>query len=93
MSVTLDVSRLSGWLNAYAFCRVEGKAWEEDNMRAGRLWRFGGRGGASSVQGRSRLETRSGGMRGAHLEHVLHICDTGRVEAQRLVERTRILPS
>ena len=23
MSVTLDVSRLSGWLNAFAFCRVE----------------------------------------------------------------------
>ena len=22
MSVTLDVSRLSGWLNAYAYCRV-----------------------------------------------------------------------
>ena len=24
MSVTLDVSRLSGWLNALAYCRVEG---------------------------------------------------------------------
>ena len=23
MSVTLDVSKLSGWLNAYAYCRVE----------------------------------------------------------------------
>ena len=23
MSVTLDVSKLSGWLNAFAFCRVE----------------------------------------------------------------------
>ena len=28
MSVTLDVSRLSGWLNAYTSCRVE-RAWEE----------------------------------------------------------------
>ena len=92
MSVTLDVSRLSGWLNAYAFCRVEGKAWEEDNMRAGRLWRFGG-GGGKQCAGEIQTEDEERVMRGAHLEHVLHICDTGRVEAQRLVERTRILPS
>ena len=26
MFVTLDVSKLSGWLNAYAFCRVERRA-------------------------------------------------------------------
>ena len=26
MSVTLDVSRLSGWLNADAYCRVKGEA-------------------------------------------------------------------
>ena len=26
MSVTLDVSRLSGWLNAATFCRVEREA-------------------------------------------------------------------
>jgi hypothetical protein len=26
MRVTLDVSRLSGWLNADAYCRVEGRA-------------------------------------------------------------------
>ena len=26
MVVTLDVSKLSGWLNAYAYCRVEGRA-------------------------------------------------------------------
>eukprot|EP00964_Phaeocystis_antarctica_P156657 scaffold126464_cov39-Phaeocystis_antarctica.AAC.1 len=32
-------------------------------------------------------------MRGAHLEHPLHGCDAGRVEAQRLVERVRVLPS
>ena len=29
MSVTLDVSRLSGWLNADAPCRVKKAAWEE----------------------------------------------------------------
>ena len=26
MSVTLDVNQFSGWLNTYAFCRVEGRA-------------------------------------------------------------------
>ena len=28
MVVTLDVSKLSGWLNADAYCRVRGEAWE-----------------------------------------------------------------
>eukprot|EP00964_Phaeocystis_antarctica_P109358 scaffold73841_cov52-Phaeocystis_antarctica.AAC.2 len=32
-------------------------------------------------------------MRGAHCEHAAHIRDAGRVEAQRLVERRRVLPS
>eukprot|EP00964_Phaeocystis_antarctica_P124893 scaffold88529_cov45-Phaeocystis_antarctica.AAC.2 len=32
-------------------------------------------------------------MRGAHVEHVAHVCDAGRVEAQLLVERRRDLPS
>ena len=32
-------------------------------------------------------------MRGAHDEHVAHSCDAGRVEAERLVERPRVLPS
>eukprot|EP00964_Phaeocystis_antarctica_P127612 scaffold91274_cov63-Phaeocystis_antarctica.AAC.3 len=31
--------------------------------------------------------------RGAHVEHVLHVRDAGRVEAQRLIERPRLLPS
>jgi len=33
------------------------------------------------------------GRRGAHLKHVLHVSDAGRVETQRLVERVRALPS
>ena len=33
------------------------------------------------------------GRRGAHLKHVRHVSDAGRVEAQRLVERIRVLPS
>ena len=32
-------------------------------------------------------------MRGAHVEHVGHVRDAGRVEAERLVERRRALPS
>eukprot|EP00964_Phaeocystis_antarctica_P005230 scaffold2864_cov52-Phaeocystis_antarctica.AAC.1 len=32
-------------------------------------------------------------MRGAHLEHAVHVRDTGRVEAERLVERQRALQS
>ena len=32
-------------------------------------------------------------MRRAHVEHAVHGCDAGRVEAQRLVERRRALPS
>jgi len=42
MFVTLDVSRLSGWLNVFADCRVEREAWEEGGMQAG--GRGGGRG-------------------------------------------------
>ena len=29
----------------------------------------------------------------AHLKHAVHVCDAGCVEAQRLVERGRALPS
>jgi len=45
MFVTLDVSRLSGWLNADALCRVK-KDSKKGDMRAGRAW---GGGGACSV--------------------------------------------
>ena len=34
MSVTLEVSKLSGWLNADAYCRAEREA-SEDRRRAG----------------------------------------------------------
>ena len=33
------------------------------------------------------------GTRGAHREHAAHVRDLGRVEAERLVERRRVLPS
>eukprot|EP00964_Phaeocystis_antarctica_P012384 scaffold6827_cov55-Phaeocystis_antarctica.AAC.5 len=34
-----------------------------------------------------------GGTRGAHVEHAVHVSNAGRVEAERLVERPRVLPS
>ena len=49
-------------------------------------------GGASSVQGRTRLHNYGGSMGGAHGEHPAHVCDAGRVESQWLVERPRALP-
>ena len=44
MSVTLDVSKLSGWLNADAYCRVERRAWDArrgvpPGKREGAGWR------------------------------------------------------
>ena len=61
-------------------------------MRGERAW------GDDIVQaactGRARLKAVGGqGTRGAHLEHGPHARDLGRVEAERLVERRRVLPS
>ena len=69
MVVTLEMSKLSGWLNAAALCRVEREAWDEEHI--------------VGLQG----------TRGAHFKHAGRGCNFGRVEAQRLVERTRVLPS
>ena len=57
----------------------------------------GGRGaagdrGARGVQGRARLQIGSRARGGAHEEHVAHVRDAGGIEAQRLVERRRVLP-
>eukprot|EP00964_Phaeocystis_antarctica_P006373 scaffold3455_cov62-Phaeocystis_antarctica.AAC.6 len=73
MSVTLDVSKVSGWLNSDASCRTERLQRKE---RAGE--------GSIVDQGQARS--------GAYPEHVAYICDAGRVEAQRLIERRRALP-
>ena len=65
MVVTLDVSRLSGWLNALAYCRVgkeEGIRGERAGLEVG-AWG----GGASSVLLRARLKVeRRGHARSAH---------------------------
>eukprot|EP00964_Phaeocystis_antarctica_P052667 scaffold30850_cov73-Phaeocystis_antarctica.AAC.4 len=76
MLVTLDVSRLSAWLNDDALCRVERDTYKER------------RGANREAAGRAVAV----GARGAHVEHALHGCDAERVETQRLVERRRALP-
>jgi len=51
MLVTLDVSRLSGWLNANAACRIEGRGMRcgvRCGLGGGRAW---GGGGASGIHG------------------------------------------
>ena len=91
--VTLEVSKLSGWLNADATCREskgEHTVWCEVQS-TGRREAAGDR-GASGAQGRGRLQIGSRARGGAHPERLLHGCDVGGVEAQRLVERRRALP-
>ena len=93
MSVTLDVSKLSGWLNDPAYCRVETRAygvWGEvrDGRREGVR-----RERKHSVQGEGLTGYGAESTRGAHLKHAIHVGDFGRVEAQRLVERPCVLPS
>ena len=34
MLVTLDVSKVSGWLNAFVYCRVQRGAWEAGDMQS-----------------------------------------------------------
>jgi hypothetical protein len=97
MDVTLEVSQLSGWLNAVASCRVEGRACD-----AGGRGREPGGGRACGVVAAHKRHARgkgptqglgAKGTRGAHLEHAFHGRDAGGVPAQRLVERPRDLPS
>ena len=78
MIVTLEVSRLSGWLNARADCQEAAEV-----GRQSRCTQCAGEGStvdSGQAQG------------GAHVEHVAHGRDAGGVEAQRLVELTRVLP-
>ena len=94
MVVTLEVSKLRGWLNDAAPCREsKGRACGVGRgMRVGRRGTAGNR-GASSVQAqeRARMQIRGMARGGAHREHVARACDAGGVEAQRLVERRRAL--
>ena len=78
-SVTLEVSKLSGWLNARAYCResngghtVRGEVWPGWREAAGDR-------GARGVQGRARLQVWGRARGGAHVEHLPHVCDAGGV--------------
>ena len=82
MFVTLDVSKLSGWLKYDAPCRVEKRA---HATRGERAW---GDGGASGMHREGPTQGWGPqGTRRAHVEHADHVCDAGRVEAELLVER------
>ena len=63
---------------------------KQDEVWAGGREGGGRGGGGSRMQGRSRLKVRG---EGTHRKHAVHACDAGRVEAQRLVELPRVLPS
>ena len=99
MVVTPDVSKLSGWLNADASCRGQRRA-HDAGQSAGR--QAGGRVGRREGVGRrrrerharqARLKAGGQGTGRAHVKHLVHGRDAGGVEAQRLVERIRVLPS
>ena len=79
MSLTLEVSKLSGWLKADASCR-------ESNRKRGDMRAAARREGATSCGG-----SLAGGTRRAHAKHCPHVRDLGRVPVQRLVERSRSL--
>ena len=84
MVVTLEVSKLSGWLNADALCQhaVPGEIY--------RSARAGGGGRPRCKQRAGQGSTADSGHRvrgGAHGEHAGHDRDAESVEAQRLVER------
>ena len=92
MVVTLDVSKLSGWLNASACCRVvRGGHTRQATRRLGGACEWAGGGARSEAGERRKGDQRVRGTGRARLKHARHGGDAGRVETQRLVERSRIL--
>ena len=82
MSVTLEVLKLSSWLNADAPCRES----KEGHVVRGEVYGSGDRRRWTTVEhaacrgGRGcRLGHRAGG--GAYGEHVAHVCDAGGIPA------------
>ena len=92
MSLTLEVSKLSDWLNADAYCRESkgGHAVRGEVYRLGtsRRWTT-----AAHAAERAGEGSTADWEQGTHGEHDEHACDAGRVEAQRLVEGLRVLQS
>ena len=93
MVVTLDVSKLSAWLNADASCRVKGGHATREAVRLGSCEGVGWRRRSRRARGGTDSRLWGQGTRGAHEEHEVHGRDLGRVEVERLVERQRALPS
>ena len=57
------------------------------------MWARSGSEAQAACLGKVRLKVGGQGTPGAHVEHAAHVRDLGRVEAQRLVEGIRALPS
>eukprot|EP00964_Phaeocystis_antarctica_P125259 scaffold88885_cov49-Phaeocystis_antarctica.AAC.1 len=76
MFVTLEVSKLSGWLNDDANCRVERRAYDagEVHLGGGRAW---GSSGASGAQAGPDYKGWGQSARGAHPKHLVHVRDAG----------------
>ena len=79
-SVTLDESKLSGWLNDDADCRANREQCLRIQGEKG-AWREG-----------LKYTDCEGNENKAHPKHVAYACDHGRIEVQRLVKRPCSLP-
>eukprot|EP00964_Phaeocystis_antarctica_P163674 scaffold140269_cov184-Phaeocystis_antarctica.AAC.1 len=70
MVVTLDVSKLSGWLNAVALCRVEKRAYDAVRDAGREVGRLGAMAAQAACRGeRPTKGCGDQGTRGAHVEH------------------------
>ena len=63
---------------------MRGEVWAAEG---GRVLAGGSAHAACTARGPSCEGWGAMGMSGAHVEHAVHVCNAGRVEAQRLVER------
>ena len=98
MSVTRDVLKFTGWLKAAAYCRVGSRGCDAGRGVPGEAGELGrvGQWRAQVAWTRRTRDWGAGGegtRGGAHVEHAAHPRDAGRVEAHRLVEGPRGLPS
>eukprot|EP00964_Phaeocystis_antarctica_P096142 scaffold62501_cov69-Phaeocystis_antarctica.AAC.3 len=84
MVVTLEVSKLSGWLKVAALCRVQRAHPIREDTHGTEMAQKGKSESAAHAACKAQAE--------AHPEHVAHVCDAGGVEAQRLVERQGLIP-
>ena len=93
MTVTLEVSKLSGWFSFCAPCQPKRGACDMGRGAGGEAVGSGAAQAGMQTGGRSDSRLGGQGTRGAHGEHVVHVRDAGGVPAQRLVECLRNLPS